>query len=80
MKSTKMILLLLRLVPGPGHIKMNMARLILSLLWEPFIPGDTDVFKTSSGRLKKVTTSYDQTRRHHDVWKMTSDLRRLEDV
>ena len=44
------------------------------------IPADTDVFKTSSGRLKKVTTSYDQTRRRYDVWKMTSDLRLLEDV
>ena len=44
------------------------------------IPADTDVFKTSSGRLKKVTTSYDQTRRRQDVWKKTSDLRRLEDV
>ena len=44
------------------------------------IPVDTDVFKTSSGRLKKVTTSYDQTRRRQDVWKKRSDLRRLEDV
>ena len=26
-------------------------------------PADTDVFKTSLGRLEKVTTSYDQTRR-----------------
>ena len=26
-------------------------------------PADTEVFKTSSGALKKVTTSYDQTRR-----------------
>ena len=26
-------------------------------------PADTDVFKTSSGRVKKVATSYDQTRR-----------------
>ena len=43
-------------------------------------PSDTDVFKAFSGRLKKVTTSYDQTRRRHDVWKKTSDLRRLEDV
>ena len=43
-------------------------------------PADTDVIKTSSGRLKKVTTSYDQTRRLQDVWQMTSDLRRLEDV
>ena len=43
-------------------------------------PADTDVFKTSSGRLEKVTTSYDQTRRRHDVLQKTSDLRRLEDV
>ena len=51
-------------------------------------PADTDVFKMSSGRLKKVTTSYDQTRRRHVVWKRhriydvskTSDLRRLQDV
>ena len=41
---------------------------------------DTDVFKTPSGRLKKVTTSCDKTRRRHDVWKKTSDLRPLEDV
>ena len=44
------------------------------------VPADTDVPKTSSGRLKKVTTSYDKTRRRHDAWKKTSDLRRLEDV
>ena len=44
------------------------------------IPADTDVFKSSSGRLKKVATSSDQTRRHQDVWKKTSDLRRLEDA
>ena len=44
------------------------------------IPVDTDVFKTSSGRLKKVMTSYDQTRRRHDVWKNTSDLGCFEDV
>ena len=43
-------------------------------------PADTDVFKTSSGRLKKFTTSYNQTRRPHDVWKKTLDLRHLEDV
>ena len=43
-------------------------------------PVDTDVFKTFSGRLKKLTTSYDQTRRRHDVWKKTLDLPRLEDV
>ena len=44
------------------------------------IPADTDVFKTSSGCLKKVTTSHDQTRRCQDVWKKTSDLQRPEDV
>ena len=44
------------------------------------IPADADAFKMSSGRLKKVTTSYDQTRRGHDVSKKTSDLRRLEPV
>ena len=58
----------------------------ISRLWKmnTFIidlrPADTDVFKTSSGRLKKVTTSYDQTRRLHDVWQKTSDLQRLEDL
>ena len=41
---------------------------------------DTDVFKTPSGRLKKVTTSYDQTRRRHDVLEKTFDLRSIEDV
>ena len=39
-------------------------------------PTDTDVFKTSSRRLKKVTTSCDQTRRRHNVWKKTLDLRK----
>ena len=43
-------------------------------------PADIDVFKTSSGRLKKVTTSYDQTRRCHDVWQKMSDLRHLGNV
>ena len=32
------------------------------------LPADTDVFKAPSGRLKKVTTSYKQTRRDN-VWK-----------
>ena len=50
------------------------------LLYIYYTSADTDVFKTSSGRLKKVTTSCDQTRRRHDVWKKTSDLRRLKDV
>ena len=43
-------------------------------------PVNTDIFKTSSGRLKKVTTSYNQTRNYDDVWKKTSDLQRLEDL
>ena len=43
-------------------------------------PADTNVFKTFSGRLKKVTTSYDQTRRRRDVLQKMSDLRRLENV
>ena len=43
-------------------------------------PADTGVFKTSSGRLKKVTTSYDQARLHHDVLQKTSILRCLKDV
>ena len=42
-------------------------------------PANTDVFKTSSGRLKKVTTSYNQTR-CKGIWKKKSDLRRLEDA
>ena len=43
-------------------------------------PADTDAFKTFSGRLTKITTSYHQTTRCQDVWKKTSDLWRLEDV
>ena len=45
------------------HIKIEIIN------WSPFlviyeaaVPADTDVFTTSLGRLKKVTTSYDQTR------------------
>ena len=34
----------------------------------------------SLGRHKKMTTSYAQTRRRHNVWKKMSDLRSLEDV
>ena len=42
---------------------------------------DADVWKTSLGHLKKVTTSYDQTRRRlHDVWQKKSDLYYLENV
>ena len=44
------------------------------------IPSGHDIFKTSSGHFKKVTTSYDQARRRQDVWKKKSNLRRLEDV
>ena len=54
--------------------------LLLFLLLLIYFPADTDVFKTSSGRLKKVTTPYDQTRRRHDILQKTSDLRRLQDV
>ena len=54
--------------------------LLLFLLLLIYFPADTDVFKTSSGRLKKVTTCYDQTRRRHDILQKTSDLRRLQDV
>ena len=47
------------------------------------VPGGCECWsqwtQTSSGRLKKVTTSYDQTRCQHDVWKKTSDLRRLHE-
>ena len=45
-----------------------------------YLPSGHRRLKTSSGRLEKVTTSYDQTRRRQDVWRKTSDLRRLEDV
>ena len=45
-----------------------------------YYPADTDVFRASSGRLKKVMTSYDQTRRLQDVRQKTSYLRRLGDV
>ena len=40
----------------------------------------TQPTQKSSRRLKKVTTSCDQTRHRHDVWKKTSNLQRLEDV
>ena len=43
-------------------------------------PADTDIFMTSSGRLKKFMTSYDQTRRRYNLLQKTSGLRRLEDV
>ena len=56
----------------------------VNALWSYYLqsalPVHTDFFKTSSGRLKKVTTSYDQTRHRHDVWKRMSDLERLEDI
>ena len=52
----------------------------VSLFTSHIYPADTDVFKTFSGRLVKVTTSYDQTRSRYDVWKKTSDLQRVEDV
>ena len=52
----------------------------LSLCMSFNFPADTDVCKISSGCLKKVTTSYNQTRRCYNVWQKTSDLRRLEDA
>ena len=43
--------------------------------------GNMDVLKRlPSECLKKVMWSYHQTRRRHDIWKKTSDLRRLEGV
>ena len=41
---------------------------------------NTDVFKTSSGRIRKVMTLYDQTRHRHEVLQKTSYLCRLKDV
>ena len=49
-------------------------------LFNTLYPADTDVLKTSSWRLKKYETSYDQTRLCHGVWQKTFDLRSLEDV
>ena len=43
-------------------------------------PADAEVFKTSSGCLKKITTSEDQTRRRDDIRKERSGLQRLKDV
>ena len=37
-------------------------------------------FTSGHRRLGKVTTSYHQTRRRHDVLQKTSDLHRLEDI
>ena len=45
-----------------------------------YFPVETDVFKTSSGRLKKVATSYNQIRCCCDVLQKTSNLQHLEDV
>ena len=73
---------------------MNIIRLnwfIMKLLWEGGAcqskkcspvsnPADTDVFRAPSGRLKKITTSYDQTRRLHEVWQKTSNLRHPKEV
>ena len=58
------------------HLRMTASGYCISIR----SPADTDVFKTSSGRFKKITTSCDQTRRRHDVCKKTSNLQRLEDV
>ena len=65
-----------------------MCNCIWRLFWWTF-PADADVFRTSSGRLKKVTTSSRHlqmsSRLHihfklHNIWQKTSDLRRLEEV
>ena len=39
-----------------------------------YYPTGTVVFMTSSVSLKKVTMSYNQTRRLHNLWKKTSDV------
>ena len=44
------------------------------------IPVDRDVLKTYSRHLSKHTTSCDQSRRHHDVWKKLPGLGSVEDV
>ena len=62
------------------HVALNSEEFFMDGEIHMSDPADIDVFKTSSGRLKKVTTSYNQTRRRQDVWKKTSDFRRLEDV
>ena len=48
-----------------GKWKFCMQNLTKERKQEPVVilPADTDVFKTSMGRLKKVATSYDQTSR-----------------
>ena len=51
-----------------------------SAKYDAMYPADTDVLKTSLGCLKKVTMSYNQTRRLHDVLLKASDLGRLADV
>ena len=45
-----------------------MCNFIWRLFWWTF-PANADVFRTSSGRLKKVTTSYDQTKRLYDTFR-----------
>ena len=65
-----------------SHLRFNIKNNWPNPCWNIILsnPADTDLFKTPSGRLKKVPMSYDQTRRRHDFWKKTSDLWRLEDV
>ena len=72
------------LIPGLAILVRFLLKL---LLWSEThcIPADIGVFKTSSGLLRKVTMSYDQTGRRHDALKKTSylktsNLRRLEDI
>ena len=63
-----------------GHTQVDWSTESEGSVWVDSYPADTDVFKAFSRCLKKVTTSYNQTRRCHDVWKKTSDLRRLKDL
>ena len=63
-----------------SSLQGNWRHIIYSEVLCGIIPTDTDVFKTSSGSLKEVTTSYDQTRRRQDVSKKTPALGRLEDA
>ena len=45
-----------------------------------YYPTGTVVFMTSSVSLKKVTMSYNQTRRLHNLWKKTPYLLRFKDA
>ena len=70
-----------------GHTKIDedLSTLVEKDVYEvtqgrPKKGNSTQRTQTSLRRLEKVTTSYDQTRRRHDVLQKRSDLRRLEDI